>query len=250
MWVIDAAAPFRKIENMLSSLCFVLAFFALLVSAEEDPTCWAMTRTRGIGKPVIACPDGLVRSGLLCYPPCANQNATGLGPICWNGFKPVGRGFGRVLGCGKDREYVAGLCYKPCPDGFYSSGLWCVEKCPASAPYPCGFLCTVDADGCNAEYRELSMSGFAALSGIAAIAASILVTIGTSGMAAAVAALGLVTGTASFGSGLLTAVENISSYPFCSEAGKNSAVANDLKKLRKQFENAFGGLCFKNSSSK
>ena len=55
----------------------------------------------------MSCAKGLVRSGALCYPPCAN--GTGVGPLCW-GSCPKDTSECGALCLGEDQfcgEYVA-----------------------------------------------------------------------------------------------------------------------------------------------
>jgi hypothetical protein len=96
------------------------------------PACWITTKPRGVGGSISECPEGLEQSGsdylcsLLCYPPCP-QGYDGVGPVCWNGTKPMGRGVGHILGCSNSTEYDTGLCYKKCPVGFHGKGPICWE---------------------------------------------------------------------------------------------------------------------------
>lgn len=45
-------------------------------------TCTKQTQTRGVGKPIHACPDSMDKDGALCYPKC-RDGFTGVGPVCW-----------------------------------------------------------------------------------------------------------------------------------------------------------------------
>ncbi len=148
------------------------------------------------------------KSGLICYPPCPS-NFTGVGPVCWKGIHPsfihsyliilglhgVGRGVGKPMICEKGYQYVAGLCYLPCPINQIPDGPGCLELCPEDRPHRCGLLCTVDAHSCTEQTLLLSVSGFGILYGLGVFGASLAAILGTAGAAAAVAGFGIAAGT-------------------------------------------------------
>lgn len=95
---------------------------------------------RGAGKITeAACGSGCEKSGGLWYKKCKpGFHAVGCcicSPNCPSGFKDSGafctppsttRGAGEPPKvCPAGKEYVSGLCYDKCPDGYYRSGLLC-----------------------------------------------------------------------------------------------------------------------------
>jgi len=139
----------------------ILALF--LISAIVCDSCYKYSYGRGVGKVIHACAKGLVKSGLLCYPPC-REGYHGVGPVCWadHGIKSYGRGVGKCLQCSEDEDEQAALCYKKCTGltqvdhygKFKPVGPVCWGECPSSVPHVCGgCLCTKDADSCTAHLK-------------------------------------------------------------------------------------------------
>ena len=62
--------------------------------------------------------------------------------------KSYGRGVGDPLGCKKDEEENAALCYPFCKSGFHGNGPVCWENCPADT-FECGALCVDEKGGCT-----------------------------------------------------------------------------------------------------
>ena len=106
-------------------------------------SCWLKTSTRGVGKPISACPADMEKSGALCYPKC-KESFRGVGPVCWpdcpkdyrddGAFcfkpKPYGRGVGSIKG-GDDKEKWGLLWYPKCSEGYYAFACCiCSPKCP------------------------------------------------------------------------------------------------------------------------
>lgn len=88
------------------------------------------------------CPQGLEKSGGLCYPPCP-PGFKGSGPTCWEECPPNTTDFG--VGCTKksflddrkdpicssDKEKDAGLCYPLCREGYKGILTVCWPECPS-----------------------------------------------------------------------------------------------------------------------
>jgi hypothetical protein len=114
---------------MHSHFIFTFALFIHSSFASADLTkrgyqeslCWTSKFFRGVGQPISSCSDGMERSGLLCYPKC-ESNYTGIGPVCWKGMHPKGRGFGHIMNCNSTLENSGGFCYRPCPPNYYGDG--------------------------------------------------------------------------------------------------------------------------------
>jgi len=134
---------------------FGLAVAATLLvgSAVGDNACWKTTYGRGVGKVLNTCDSGNEKSGLLCYPVCAD-GFTGFGPVCWEncpqGFndigvgclkpaKAYGRGVGYVDKTQCEHDHPSGceknglLFYPICGSGFHAVGCCvCSPDCPAN----------------------------------------------------------------------------------------------------------------------
>ena len=96
------------------------------------------------------CWSGAEKDGLFCYKKC-KSGYNGVGPVCWercpSGYKndgatcrknPIikkrasyGRGVGKPMGCGSDREKDGALCYKKCKSGYNGVGPVCWKRCPS-----------------------------------------------------------------------------------------------------------------------
>ncbi len=107
---------------------------------------WSSTKVNLPGR----CPVGLEKDGELCYPKC-KDGYDGVGPVCWK-YCPsdyiddgalcrrdrtfikgsYGRGAGIISlpSCPAGMVNDAGLCYKPCKDGYYGVGPVCWQSCP------------------------------------------------------------------------------------------------------------------------
>lgn len=130
----------------------VMAWIAAQTAAINLPFCWRQSYGNGAGEP-YACPAGMERNGLLCYPTC-KPGYGGNGPVCWQtcpaGYRDTGadclkpaaygRGAGYVLwdrgkcehensqGC----EQNGALIYPKCKAGFHAVGCCiCSPDCPA-----------------------------------------------------------------------------------------------------------------------
>jgi hypothetical protein len=81
--------------------------------------CWSNSFIRA-SSPINACDEGHIKSGFLCYPPCADDYH-GIGPICWKNnsrTKSYGRGFGKPMHCSKNQDFINLLCFNQCPDRY------------------------------------------------------------------------------------------------------------------------------------
>ncbi len=96
------------------------------------------------------CWSGAEKDGLFCYKKC-KAGYNGRGPVCWkrcpSGYKndgatcrknPIikkrasyGRGVGKPMGCGSDREKDGALCYKKCKSSYNGVGPVCWQRCPS-----------------------------------------------------------------------------------------------------------------------
>ncbi len=94
------------------------------------------------------CWSGAELNGELCYPKC-KAGYKGVGPVCWQhckaGYKDdgatcrkdviiqsrpsYGRGAGKPMGCGSNKEKDGALCYPKCKDGYNGVGPVCWERC-------------------------------------------------------------------------------------------------------------------------
>ncbi|CDW75562.1 UNKNOWN [Stylonychia lemnae] len=105
--------------------------------------------------------------GDLWYPKCKdsfhNVDCCVCSPDCVNGQIDIGvscqkltygRGVGEPLGCSIDEEEQAALCYTPCKQGYNGDGPVCWQYCPQGM-HTCGALCTVNADGCTDEVKDV-----------------------------------------------------------------------------------------------
>merc|ERR1712151_900940 len=107
-----------------------------ILKLDTDEACWLRAVGRGVGKPIHTCGEGLVQSGLLCYPPC-RQNFTGVGPVCWQNCQFGFRDDGAF--CFKTPAYGRGV-------GYF---LWNKDKCEAENSQGCektDYYITLNAD--------------------------------------------------------------------------------------------------------
>ena len=85
--------------------------------------------------------EGCEKNGAMWYPKCKegfhNVGCCVCSPDCPSGWVDTGTSCttpSKVLtpkplnGCPADRIYTEGLCYKPCPKGYYGSGVFCKQQ--------------------------------------------------------------------------------------------------------------------------
>lgn len=80
----------EKREEMVKTVVLLvgLSFALAALFAGNAPTayaavnCYKNSTVRGAGVPISACPEGMEKDGLLCYPKC-KEGYTGVGPVCW-----------------------------------------------------------------------------------------------------------------------------------------------------------------------
>ncbi|KAI3633467.1 hypothetical protein MIR68_008414 [Amoeboaphelidium protococcarum] len=211
---------------------------------EDSPACWL--QNFAIGKPNFAntCVNGLERSGALCYKPCP-ANHTGRGPFCSTGFmKGKFRGFGKPLACNQTTQEREGLlCYDKCPEGYTRHGYLCSENCPPQKPYRCGMLCTENGRDCTKEVLTLSMEGFGVVAGLATLGVSILTVIGTAGIAAAVAGIGIGLGTFGAGTSGMSLASTLVQVPFCYTRANKTAIVKRFESMRDQAAQRMNTTC-------
>lgn len=145
--------PFRIMNKVTHSS---LTISKMRVLFAQDLGCWSNgpSQFRGIGSFGNTCPEGLVRSGLLCYPPCNRHNFTGIGPICWGygneTLNSYSRGVGKLMQCDpKTQDEIGEMCHPKCAHLFPEpDGLYCyAEKCPPKLTR-CGSLCLKSTMSC------------------------------------------------------------------------------------------------------
>ena len=139
-----------------ATLIFALTFIATNVNAivGESEFCWKKGKPRGAGRIPKACAPGYQRIGLLCYEDCDEGYIRVPGSVdciqqCPKNEpgKPTWRNDGAYCrlaeynrggiapkdtiggGCSSDKVLSAGLCYKPCKDGYARGATRCWAKC-------------------------------------------------------------------------------------------------------------------------
>jgi hypothetical protein len=101
------------------------------------------------------------KSGAIYYPKCKpDYRAIGCcvcSPRCPSGMTDIGiscqkqskgRGVGKPMTCKEGQAYDAGLCYKPCKDGYHGVGPVCWQDCPSTQPVNCGAGCANRSSQC------------------------------------------------------------------------------------------------------
>ena len=101
----------------------------------------------------------------LCYKKCPEE-FKGVGPVCWKGIKPKGRGVGKLrLECPTTKsDQDGGLCYKQCDNNYDGVGPACWQKiCPVHAPNRCGVLCLADGVPCSDTIMQVAGQGISTI---------------------------------------------------------------------------------------
>lgn len=148
--------------------------------------CWKHWLPRGAGSAANMCNASSFypeKNGSLCYQPCmANYKSDGASQCLKLSLWPPGgstvysRGSGADLGCAAGLEYDAGLCYPPCPAGYYGVGPICWQSCDQRGNMPIngGAICCSSAQACGERIINL-------ISGIPFAFADVAVQMATGG---------------------------------------------------------------------
>lgn len=117
-------------------------------------------------------PQGCAVQDALWYPNC-REGYKGIGPVCWADCSKAGmtgaapscikntytRGAGNLnYNCSADKQYDAGLCYKPCAPNNDGIGPVCWGKCPANLPFNCGAGCATSESACIENVLDQTLS--------------------------------------------------------------------------------------------
>ena len=77
---------FVKLFRMMKKrIVFIVLLFSIFVSIKAQ--CWKQSYGRGVGLPLLMCPNGTELNGALCYQQC-QSGYKGVGPVCWQTCKP------------------------------------------------------------------------------------------------------------------------------------------------------------------
>ena len=220
---------------------------SVLVETEglaEADGCWLAYEVRGKGRPISACPEGLERSGLLCYPPCP-EGYKGIGPVCWKGLKPKGRGVGKVLRCKNGTELSMGFCFPQCPPHFDRDGPLCHEPCPLTKPFKCGMVCTADSRECTEEMIQVTLGGLGLAGGLATFVTSIIGVVGvtTTAIETAVGMFGIFGGSSAAAMSILRLLEQLTTYPMCYQHKNVTKAEQVLVDFRARYHRMFTESC-------
>lgn len=138
----------------------VMAWIAAQTAAINLPFCWRQSYGNGAGEP-YACPAGLERNGLLCYPKCKAGYA-GNGPVCWQtcpaGYNDTGADCLKPASYGRGAGYVIwdkGKCERENSQGCEQNGALWYPKCKANF-HAVG--CCVCSPDCPAGMTDVGVS--------------------------------------------------------------------------------------------
>jgi hypothetical protein len=112
---------------------------------QQNDVCWKQSFGNGVGVPLI-CPSNMVREGGICYTPCppGQSEVTPGSLLCFddcptnfndNGYfcaKPAPKSVGFPVQCRPGLNQEGGLCYSPCPPGYFANpgSPFCYAPCP------------------------------------------------------------------------------------------------------------------------
>ena len=156
---------------------FVLAILFVYANTETK-NCWLKPYSRGVGKPLHACPKGKENNASICYTPC-KSGYKGASNWCHSPkAKSYARDNGKPLQCTDKEQQQAGLCYIPCKANHNGVGPVCWAKCPPSM-HTCGALCTPTADDCTAFVKQTVTNATAMFVNLAKSVTGTLDVVGT-----------------------------------------------------------------------
>jgi len=127
-----------------------------IISADNKKCPWydkcGLTFARGCS----SCPEGYHNDGCTCR----------IDPKVF-AKKSYGRGVGRPLGCSKQQDYDAGLCYKKCDPGYTGVGPICWGLCPPTLPSNAAAICCTNTTVCNDKVVDMFRGVSTAIEAIA-----------------------------------------------------------------------------------
>lgn len=130
-YISDSADPVGALVDQIKTMGNVY-------NVSKSAVCWKDTKTRGVGRPIHACANGMQQDAGLCYKPCSDTYY-GVGPVCWQYCEPGFTDEGAL--CGKAGSIISannsacpwydvcGLLLaagcSTCPEGYHNDGCTC-----------------------------------------------------------------------------------------------------------------------------